>query len=110
MNQSERTKGAAAYLLGPITGIYFLLTEKQNNFVRFHAMQSTLIFGFIILLEIVLELVPILGKFISYLLYPVFNTLIFIFWLVILWKAWNGEKYKVKFFGEIAEKQLERLN
>ena len=108
MSNEEKTKGAASYLFGPVTGLYFLLTEKKNNFIRFHAMQSTLVFSFIILFEIILELIPIFGKFLIY-LYPTVNSLIFILWLVLLWKAWNGEKYKVRFFGDLAEKHLNHV-
>ena len=42
---NPKLMGALAYLLGPITGILFLLMEKGNKFVRFHAMQSTILFG-----------------------------------------------------------------
>ena len=39
---------ALSYLLGFVTGVIFLLLEKENRFVRFHAMQSMLAFGAII--------------------------------------------------------------
>ena len=34
---------ALSYLVGFVTGIIFLLVEKDNKFVRFHAMQSILL-------------------------------------------------------------------
>ena len=36
--------GVLCYLLGFISGVAFLVLERQNGFVRFHAMQSTLTF------------------------------------------------------------------
>ena len=52
---------ALSYLVGFVTGIIFLLVEKENKFVRFHAMQSTLLFAGIVAVDILLQLVPILG-------------------------------------------------
>ena len=52
---------ALSYLVGFVTGIIFLLVEKENKFVRFHAMQSTLLFVGIVAVDILLQLVPILG-------------------------------------------------
>ena len=37
--------GALSYLLGIITGVLFLVIEKENRFVRFHAAQSITAFG-----------------------------------------------------------------
>ena len=42
---NENLMGAVSYLLGFVTGIIMLLVEKQSRFVRFHAMQSTILFG-----------------------------------------------------------------
>ncbi|MBM3283415.1 hypothetical protein FJY90_04130 [Candidatus Gottesmanbacteria bacterium] len=101
--------GAAAYLLGPITGIILLLVEKKNNFIRYHAMQSTLVFGAILLLNIVLGIVPILGWLIAIILSPLIALVSFVLWLALMWKAYNGERYKLPYFGELAEKQLAKL-
>jgi uncharacterized membrane protein len=35
--------GLLTYILGPITGVLFLVLEKENRFVRFHAMQSVVV-------------------------------------------------------------------
>ena len=36
-----------AYLLGFVSGLVLILIEKNNKFVRFHAMQSIVVFGVI---------------------------------------------------------------
>ena len=41
----ENVAGALSYALGWITGLGFLLTEPANKFVRFHALQSVIVFG-----------------------------------------------------------------
>jgi uncharacterized membrane protein len=40
----ENVAGFLCYLFGFITGIVFLVVEKKSNFVKFHAMQSTITF------------------------------------------------------------------
>lgn len=109
MSGEEKMKGALAYLLGPVTGIVFLLIEKKNAYVRFHAMQSTLTFGALVLLYIVLGIVPILGWLIALLLSPIITLVSFVLWLVMMWKAYSGEKYMLPYFGGLAEKQLAKL-
>ncbi|MDO8451974.1 MAG: hypothetical protein Q7S76_03835 [bacterium] len=104
-NSNERLMGAASYLLGFITGFVFLLVEKQSSFVRFHAMQSVILFGGIFIINIVLGFVPILGWLVGLLL----SFVAFILWIVLMWKAFQGEYYKVMYVGDLAEKQLLKM-
>lgn len=106
---NEKLMGAVAYLLGPVTGIIILIMEKNNAYIRFHAMQSTVIFGVIFLLNIALGIVPVLGWVIALVLSPLVALISFILWLVLMWKAYSGEKYKLPYFGDLAEKQLAKL-
>lgn len=106
---NEKLVGALAYLLGPVTGVVLLLVEKKNDYVRFHAMQSTLLFGAILLLNIVLGIIPVLGWVIALILSPIIALGTFIIWLVLMWKAYNGERYKLPYFGDLVEKQLAKL-
>ncbi len=102
---NENLMGAASYLLGFITGIVMLLIEKQSKFVRFHAMQSTILFAGVFVANIALGFVPILGWLVGLFL----SFAAFILWIVCMWKAFQGEMYKVPYIGEIAEKQLAKL-
>ncbi len=102
---NENLMGAAAYLLGFITGIIFLIIEKQSKFVRFHAMQSTILFGGIFVANIVLGFIPILGWLVGLLL----SFAAFILWIVLMWKAFQGEMYKVPKVGDMAMQQLEKM-
>ena len=97
--------GAVAYLLGFITGIVLLLVEKKSKFVRFHAMQSTLLFGGIFIANVVLGFVPILGWLVGLLL----SLGSFVLWIVLMWKAFAGETYKLPYVGEMADKQLAKM-
>ena len=102
---------ALSYFLGFITGVVILLVEKDDKFIRFHAMQSTLIFGAIFVIDIILGaaigVVPILN-----LINSLFNTLVFIValivWIVSMLKAFQGQMFKWPIVGNFAEKQIGR--
>lgn len=102
---NENLLGAASYLLGFITGIIFLLIEKESKYVRFHAMQSTILFGGIFVANIALGFIPILGWIVGLVL----SFVAFIMWIVLMWKAFQGEMYKAPWVGELAEKQLAKM-
>jgi uncharacterized membrane protein len=101
--------GALAYLLGPITGILFLVIEKENRFVRFHAMQSTVLCVAWIIVSFgltFLTAVPVLGWIVGILLSFVMGLAGFILWLLLMWKAFQGEEWELPVVGPFARKQL----
>ena len=102
---NENLMGAVSYLLGFVTGIIMLLVEKQSKFVRFHAMQSTMMFGGLFVVNIVLGFIPILGWLVGLIL----SFVAFILWIVLMWKAFQGEMYKLPYVGDMAEKQLAKM-
>lgn len=102
---NENLMGAVSYLLGFVTGIIILLVEKESKFVRFHAMQSTILFGGIFVANIALGFVPLLGWLVGLIL----SLVAFVLWIVCMWKAFQGEMYKVPYVGDIAEKQLAKM-
>ncbi len=90
---------ALSYLVGFVTGIIFLLVEKENTFVRFHAMQSTLLFLGIVAIDILLQIVPILGALVVvFVVIPVSAIL----WLLLMYKAYQGEEFKLPLVGQMA--------
>lgn len=96
----KNTAAALSYVLGWLTGIVFLLIEK-DPFVRFHAMQSIIVFGALT----VLMFIPVIGWMLSPLLWIVG----FVLWLVLIFKAYQGEEFKLPFVGDFAKKQLPRI-
>ncbi len=100
---SKNTAGALSYVLGPITGIIFLVLEK-DAFVRFHAMQSTVVFVGLFALQWMLGITLILLP-----LVPLVGLLGFALWLLLIYKAWQGEEWSVPFFGKIARDLLKRV-
>jgi len=96
-------EAALAYSLGPITGVALLITEQKNDYVRFHAWQSALLFLGFMILHIILS----------------FSTILT--WLLIMadisaagWLAYNAymdgaslERYEVPIIGVIASQWVD---
>ncbi|MFA6225373.1 MAG: DUF4870 domain-containing protein [Methanoregula sp.] len=97
----ENVASAACYVLGWLTGIIFLLMEKDNKTVRFHAMQSILTFLPLTIISVVIGMIQFIG-IISLLIWLVMVIL----WLVLIIKTFQGEKFMVPVVGEMAEKQI----
>jgi uncharacterized membrane protein len=93
--------GLLCYLVGLITGIIFLIIEKDNKFVRFHALQSTLAFGFLFVASVVLKFIP----FVGWALLPVLWIVGVIVWIVGMYKAYQGEYFKFPIVGNMAEQK-----
>lgn len=88
------------YVGGWISGIVFLVLEQKNRFVRFHSLQSIIVFGIITLVASVFGNLPVVGRF--------FGTIIgitaFILWIILMVKALNGEYFKMPLAGNLAER------
>lgn len=93
--------GLLSYLLGFISGIVFLVIEKENKFVRFHAMQSTITSGALFVLQMVLAYIPFLVM-----LSPIVGLLGIALWIILMIKAYQGEMFKLPVIGDIAEKKI----
>jgi len=103
MDLEENIAGLLCYVVGWITAIVFLILEKENKFVRFHAFQSLLTFLPLSVLVWILGWIPFAGWVIAGLVW----ILTLILWLILMFKAYRGEKYKLPIVGDIAEKQTE---
>ncbi len=101
MNLEENLAGLLCYVLGWITGIVFLVLEKENRFVRFHAMQSLLTFLPLSVIAWILRWIPFIGGVLTALVW----ILVLILWLILMYRAYQGVKYKLPIVGDIAERQ-----
>lgn len=88
-----------SYLLGFITGIIFFVIEKDNKFVRFHAMQSIVTFGGLFVINIVVAYIPGINIIIT----PILGIAGLILWVILMVKAYQGESFKLPVVGDIAE-------
>jgi uncharacterized membrane protein len=96
----ENVAGLLCYVLGWISGLVFFLIEKKNKFVRFHALQSIIVFGVLTLARIVLVWIPIIGWVIGWIIW----VLAIVLWILLMVKAYQGEKYKLPWAGNLAAK------
>jgi uncharacterized membrane protein len=92
----ENVAGLLCYVLGWITGLIFFLIEKKNKFVRFHALQSIIVFGILNLALIVFVWVPVLRWIIW--------AFAIVLWILLMVKAYQGEKFKLPWAGNLAAK------
>ena len=123
-----KVAGAISYIW--IVGLIFYFIEKENKFVRFHAMQSIL-FGITnSVLMIVLMIVAVLltfafgigGAVVGGTMGTLIQMLVWLIWLV-FWliamlclvglilaavKAYQGKKFKLPIIGNMAERIVEK--
>jgi len=99
---TDNVAGALAYVTF-IPAILFLVMEpyNKNKFVRFHSFQCLFFTLACFVLAIVLMFIPLLG--------PILGLLVWLgelaLWLVLVLKAYQGQKFKLPGIGDIAEQQ-----
>lgn len=103
---SQNIVAALAYLLGWVTGIAFLIIEKENSFVRFHAMQAIAVFVPLTIASAILGFIPFIGAVLSTLL----GILGVFLWLFLMFQAVIGMRFKVPYAGDFAERQLRDID
>ena len=107
--------GALAYIFGFITGIIFLVLEpyKNDRFVRFHAMQSIFYsvacIAFGIVWGIFWGIIFAASTSFGLLLAPVrlvISLAMFVYWLYLMYQAYNNREYRIPIIGDLAAKQV----
>ncbi len=120
MNLEENVASMLCYIGAFVTGIIFYLVEKENKTVRFHALQSTLTFLPLMILTNIIWWIgrpkwSYGGGFYGYGSFsPGIPALVWVswglwaltglLWLILVFKAYQGEKFKLPIVGDIAEK------
>ena len=97
----QNIEGLLCYVLGQITGIIFLIIEKENQFVQFHTLRSIVVFSAFTVVNLIIGWIPLVGWIIAWIL----GAAAFILWIVLMYKAYRGELYKLPVAGNIAEQQ-----
>ena len=107
---------ALSYFFGLISGAIFFAMETESRFVKFHAMQSMLASVAILVLFIAYSVVltilvrlPFLGWLVA--IVGLVGTAVLwlgalALWLFCMFKAFQGDRFKLPFLGEVAEKQV----
>ncbi|HKO05923.1 MAG TPA: DUF4870 domain-containing protein [Candidatus Acidoferrales bacterium] len=107
----ENVAGLICYVGWWITGLIFFVIDKRP-FVRFHAAQSLVIFGAFTILYYVLGIVLIgtigMGGLFFFgsiyaLIFGVLRLAGLLLWILCMVKAYQHERFKLPFVGDIAE-------
>ena len=118
LDLDENIVAALSYLFGPISGIIVLVLEKENRFVRFHALQSTLWFLLLMVIGWILSaigsifnIVHLIGGIFTGLTGLVASIvgligLISMVWLI--YKAFTNQTWKVPVIGDVAWNQVSK--
>lgn len=80
----ENVASFLCYLGWWITGIIFLVLEKENKTVRFHAIQSICVFAVFWIIALIFVWVP----FLNFILW----IIVVIFWVIFMVRAYQGKK------------------
>jgi uncharacterized membrane protein len=113
---SENVAGALSYLLGILTGIVFLVVEKDNEYVRFNAAQSIVVFGGIAVLAIGISILStilgfllgdFLGLLVGFLLFLVWAAVGLVgfgLWAFLMYRAYRGNSFRVPIAAGYADR------
>jgi uncharacterized membrane protein len=96
----ENIAGLLCYILTWLSGLVFFLIEKDSKFVKFHAMQSIITFVALIVIMWIANVIPLIGGVIAGLV----GLLMLVLWIILMIKAYQGEKFKLPVIGDLAEK------
>ena len=115
----ENVAALLSYVFGWISGLIFLLIEKDSRLVRFHAVQSIILNVSSAVLLIGLEIISVvvslvlsqLSGALSFIVGIVFWLVIMVLalaiiaaWVVCLIKAYQSQYFKLPIIGNFAEK------
>ncbi|MFH1101383.1 MAG: hypothetical protein V1726_05040 [Methanobacteriota archaeon] len=105
----ENIEAALCYLGIWVTGLIFYFIDNKNKTIRFHALQSILVFLPLSILGLIISgffgvFSYTAGWFFLVGLSWLFGFLFLVLWLFLLLKAFQGKKMKLPIVGDIAEK------
>ncbi len=90
--------GLLAYFIPFFGGLLFLFLEKKNRTVRFHAVQSILLWIFFVVISAVVVFIPVL------------NVLVFLFvlivWVFMMYQALMEREFELPVIGGISRRQI----
>ena len=107
LNIDPNLASALCYLFGCLSGIIFFVLETDNRRIRFHALQSILLFSSLTLLSIgslVMMIFTNIGIF------RFMNGLLamahFALWIIMVIRTYQGHTMKLPVVGDFAQKTV----
>ena len=115
----ENIAAMLCYLFGPFSGIFFLIIERDNKFVRFHALQSTLWFTMLLIVWGIIGVVinvlgwfPLVGSPLSSLVGTLRWLSVGLIYIgskiVLMVKSFGGATCKVPVIGDVVYTQVNK--
>ena len=108
--------GLLCYVAGLVSGIVFLVMDpyKRNHFVRFHAFQSIFLnvawVGLYLVLGIAFAILPGALWSVNLMVHSLLSLAVFLVWLLLMYKAYGNERFKLPVIGELAERQAQQTD
>jgi uncharacterized membrane protein len=94
-----------------LTGLVFLVLEREHRAVRFHAAQSSVVLGGLTLLMIALAALTAMSLFVAPSLFRgvwALNWVVWLagvaIWLVLMLQTMRGQGWRVPLAGDLAER------
>jgi uncharacterized membrane protein len=108
---AENIAGLLCYSLGWITGLIFYFVDKRP-FVRFHAAQSIVTFAGLHIISFALGIIfgvsllvsGVAGFSLGSALYSLIGLVGFVLWILLMIKAYQGERFRVPIAADLADK------
>jgi uncharacterized membrane protein len=100
-----KVAGLLCYLGGFITGIIFLVLEKQSRFVKLHAVQSIVVSVSVIVISFIIGLIPIIG----WLLGGLISLASLVLWIGLMLLTLQGKLTKLPIIGDWSEQQANKF-
>ncbi len=97
---SENIASALTYVLGFLTGIIFLIVEKENSTVRYHAAQSIVVFGALFVLNVIFS-------YVLSIIASLLGLVGFVLWIYLIVMSFMGNDPRLPVISEYAEKLLQ---
>ncbi len=101
---------AASYVLLVLSGILMLVFKEDDDFVKFHSIQSIVVSVVFLVVWIVLRIIEFLISFIPFtqviiwFLSFVFGVVFLVVWLYLMYEALEGKKYTLPFIKDFMKK------
>lgn len=105
---SENVASALCYLFAYVSGIVFLIAEKENKVIRFHALQSIIWFGALAVLSGAVYLLFGWVFLLGGLALRVVSVVQFVSWVYLVYSAFVGKMIKLPIIGDAVWAQIDR--
>lgn len=106
-----RLSALLCYMAWWVSGLVFLIIEQQNRAVRFHAAQSLVLFGGLSVLIALLSVVSIGMLVVSSNAFQAARVVVYVvwvlavgIWLLLMYRTFKGETWRVPLAGDLAAK------